>query len=131
MFCLVLLDGSVTCANTLHNVPDDAATRTMESSSPATTAPTTNGTYRLERLEESVGAEGTAAATTAAATAATTTTTATRGQPDTQEYLEPPSVQHESNFWWRDYAVRESTATGTECKLSCLSIIKHGNQWTI
>ena len=130
MFCLVLLDGSVTCANTLHNVPDDAATRTMESSSPATTAPTTNGTYRLERLEESVGAEGTAAATTAAATAATTTTTATRGQPDTQEYLEPPSVQHESNFWWRDYAVRESTATGTECKLSCLSI-KNGNQWTI
>ena len=128
MFCLVLLDGSVTCANTLHNVPDDAATRTMESSSPATTAPTTNGTYRLERLEESVGAEGAAAAAAAATT--TTTATATRGQPDTQEYLEPPSVQHESNFWWRDYAVRESTATGTECKLSCLSI-KHGNQWTI
>ena len=55
----------------------------MESPSPATTTPAaTNGTNWLERLEESVGAKGTAAA---AATATTTTaaaaaaTAATRG----------------------------------------------------
>ena len=53
----------------------------MESPSPATTTPAaTNGTNWLERLEESVGAKGTAAAATATTTtAAAAATAATRG----------------------------------------------------
>ena len=81
----------------------------MESPSPATATSTANGAHRLECLEEPIGAKGTAAATAAA--------TATRGQPYSQDFIEPPSFKYESNLWRRYNAVREST-TGKKCKLS-------------